>query len=148
MSEDSHPRSLQPTSASGPGDPTTHLTTEPPSEDNIADDLSKVNVVSSDFKEHPATTTSVQDVPVQPAPYPVSGGIPPTHTTSGGHAAPEPSRGQRAADKAKKYVHDAEEEGFYLWNVAKHHLLRPGVAGGLIGVGASLQTREARMRLT
>jgi hypothetical protein len=31
-------------------------------------------------------------------------------------------------------VHEAEEEGFYLWQVAKRYLLRPGVAGGLVGL--------------
>jgi hypothetical protein len=112
------------------------LTTDIPSQDNIADDAAKLNIVAPDFKENPATFTSIQDVPVQPAPQPISGGVP---AATGGSAmpAPEPSRKQKAADKAKKYAHEAEDEGHHLWDVAKQHLLRPGVAGGLLGVGMS-----------
>ena len=39
--------------------------------------------------------------------------------------------------KAKKQLHHAEEEGTYLWNYLSERLLRPGVAGGLIGIGMS-----------
>jgi len=34
----------------------------------------------------------------------------------------------------KKHLNDAEEEGFYLWELTKHYLFRPGVAGGLVGL--------------
>ncbi|PSR81121.1 hypothetical protein PHLCEN_2v6456 [Hermanssonia centrifuga] len=97
------------------------LNTEAPSHDNIADDAQKVNIVSSDFKQHPSTATSTQDVPYETPPVPVTA---PTRA---------PDR-HRAADKARKYAHDAEEEGFYLWNVTKQYLFRPSVAGGLLGV--------------
>jgi hypothetical protein len=33
------------------------------------------------------------------------------------------------------HLRDAEAEGLYLWNVTKQYLFRPGVAGGLIGLG-------------
>ncbi|KAI0358604.1 hypothetical protein OH77DRAFT_1502450 [Trametes cingulata] len=92
------------------------LTTEPPSADNIAEDAAKLNVVAPDFKKHPATTTSVQDVPADiPAP-----------------GAPAPSGSGES--RPRRYLHEAEQEGFYLWNVAKHYLLQPSVAGGLIGL--------------
>ncbi|KAI0691777.1 hypothetical protein BC835DRAFT_1359898 [Cytidiella melzeri] len=104
------------------------LNTEPPSHDNIADDAAKLNIVSADFKQNPATVTSTAGVPTESAPIPISGGLP-SHTTSGSR-----SKGQKASDKAKKYAHELEDEGFYLWNFAKHQLLRPGVAGGLLGV--------------
>lgn len=104
------------------------LTTEPPTQDNIADDAAKLNVVAPDFKQHPETTTSTASVPIQPLPQPISGGVPLDTSGSG------PAYGHRAADAAKRYVHEAEEEGVHSWNVAKRYLLRPGVAGGLLGV--------------
>lgn len=75
-------------------------------------------------------------MPVEPAPVLLSGGVP-------AHMTPESvstsrSKGQKAADKAKKYAHEIEDESFHLWNVAKQQLLRPGVAGGLLGVGTFL----------
>lgn len=36
--------------------------------------------------------------------------------------------------RSKEVVHKAEAEGFYLWELLKEQLFRPGVAGGLIGV--------------
>ncbi|KAF7793770.1 hypothetical protein EIP86_004891 [Pleurotus ostreatoroseus] len=98
------------------------LTTEPPSQDNIADDAAKLNIVSPDFKQHPATLTSIQDIPAESTP-PVS--HPHYHK-------------EKAADRARRYAHQVEDEGFYLWNVTKHYLFRPAVAGGLLGVGARL----------
>ncbi|KAI0759828.1 hypothetical protein BD413DRAFT_594966 [Trametes elegans] len=90
------------------------LTTEPPSADNIADDASKLNVVAPDFKKHPATTTSTQDVPPDlPTPGAPSG---------------------TAESRSRRYLHEAEEEGFYLWNLAKYYILQPSVAGGLLGL--------------
>ncbi|EIW62825.1 uncharacterized protein TRAVEDRAFT_26380 [Trametes versicolor FP-101664 SS1] len=90
------------------------LTTEPPSANNIADDGAKVNIVSSDFKKHPATTTSVQDIP---ADLPTPGA---------------PKGGRKS--KGRRYLDEAEQEGFYLWNVAKYYILQPSVAGGLVGL--------------
>ncbi|KAH9839564.1 uncharacterized protein C8Q71DRAFT_750069 [Rhodofomes roseus] len=91
------------------------LTTEPPSADNIADDAIKVNVVAPDFRTNPETTTSVSGPP------PVVGGAP----KSGPH-------GRKG--KARKYFDEAEEEGSYLYARAKQYILRPGVAGGLLGL--------------
>jgi hypothetical protein len=45
------------------------------------------------------------------------------------------SKLNKLEDEARKDWHKAEEEGSYLWNVLKEQLFRPGVAGGLIGVG-------------
>ena len=98
------------------------LNTEPPTHNNIADDVAKINIVAPDFKEHPATTTSIQDVPAD--------NLPPVSQPS--HKHPE-----GAADRARRYAHQAEDEGFYLLDLAKHYILRPAVAGGLLGVGTS-----------
>ncbi|PIL36066.1 hypothetical protein GSI_01726 [Ganoderma sinense ZZ0214-1] len=84
------------------------LNTDPPTADNIADDAAKVNIVSPDFKQDPATETSTQDVP---------------------SGAPIPSGGRR-----RRYIDEVEREGFYVGNLAKQYLLHPGVAGGLIGL--------------
>lgn len=92
------------------------LTTERRSASNVIDDTSKVNVVSSDFKENPATYTSETYVPedidddlVDPGRNVVKG-------------------------KRNRHLQEAQAEGIYLWEVAKHYLFRPGVAGGLIGL--------------
>lgn len=60
------------------------------------------------------------------------------HGTSDTSATSKSSKGKKAVDKAKHYAHELEDEGFYLWNLIKHQLLRPGVAGGLLGVGRCL----------
>ncbi|TFK54398.1 hypothetical protein OE88DRAFT_1733065 [Heliocybe sulcata] len=93
------------------------LNTESVSADAIADDTSKVNVVPSDFKQHPHTVTSETEIIVDSE-----------------EPAPPVPRKDKAKDKAKKRLHQAEVEGVYLWEVAKEYLFRPGVAGGLLGV--------------
>lgn len=77
---------------------------------------------------------------------PISGGIP-SHTTSSSAEPSKRTKGQDAAAKAKRYVHEVEEEGSHLWDVTKRYLLRPGVAGGLLGVGASLYPWSQRPTL-
>ncbi|KAI5895139.1 uncharacterized protein SCHCODRAFT_02618691 [Schizophyllum commune H4-8] len=93
------------------------LNTEPPHADNVADDTSKVTVVAPDFKEHPATVTSET--------------APPPDTMDNFPEMPSsPSRG----NKKNRRLQEAEAEGAYLLEVAKRYLLRPGVAGGLVGL--------------
>ncbi|KZT28921.1 hypothetical protein NEOLEDRAFT_1057143 [Neolentinus lepideus HHB14362 ss-1] len=89
------------------------LNTGSESFDDVADDAAKVNVVPSDFKQHPHTVTSETEVVRE-----TDESVPPV-----------PKK-----DKAKKRLHQAEVEGVYLWEIAKEHLLRPGVAGGLLGI--------------
>lgn len=38
-------------------------------------------------------------------------------------------------EKAREGLEEAEEKGLELWEKTKSYLLRPGVAGGLLGVG-------------
>ncbi|KAJ7783016.1 hypothetical protein B0H16DRAFT_475813 [Mycena metata] len=45
--------------------------------------------------------------------------------------APRPSP---RSGRAHKRFDEAEAEGIYLWESAKHYLFRPGVAGGLLGL--------------
>lgn len=85
------------------------LNTEPPTADNIIDDA-KVNIVAPNFK----------------AQLDAAG---PDHNEASGAKRPS-----SAKDRARKYVHDAEEEGLQLWAAAKQLLFRPAVAGGLIGL--------------
>ncbi|KAI0645892.1 hypothetical protein C8Q79DRAFT_723341 [Trametes meyenii] len=87
------------------------LTTEPPSADNLADDAAKLNIVAPDFKQHPETVTSAQDI-----------------------TKDLPTPGESKEGRSRRYLHEVEEEGFYLWNAARHYLLRPAVAGGLLGL--------------
>ncbi|KAH9911462.1 uncharacterized protein B0H18DRAFT_975722 [Fomitopsis serialis] len=91
------------------------FSTEPPSADNIADDAIKVNVVAPDFRSNPETTTSISGPP------PVASGAP----KSGHHGA---------KGKGKRYLHEAEEEGSYLYVRARQYIFQPGVAGGLLGL--------------
>lgn len=72
-----------------------------------------MNVVSSDFKSHPATITS-ENAPPPDAPA----GFPPTPYKR----------------KKNRNVEEIRAEGLYLWEVTKHYLFRPGVVGGLVGI--------------
>ncbi|KAK7035243.1 hypothetical protein VNI00_012010 [Paramarasmius palmivorus] len=76
-----------------------------------ADDTAKVNVVPHDWRSNPTTVTSETKPPPD--------------------SAFEDKAGR---GKASKRFREVEAEGAYLWNVAKHYLLRPGVAGGLVGL--------------
>ena len=44
-------------------------------------------------------------------------------------------KARHAKEKAHAQLERAEDEGLHLYAVAKEYILRPGVAGGLIGVG-------------
>ena len=96
------------------------LNTTKPTASGVADDTAKVGVVSPNFKQNPATTTSTY----QPPRY--------------GEEESDPSLHHRTAkskSKAKKVVHEAEKEAIHWSAVAKELMLRPPVAGGLVGVG-------------
>jgi hypothetical protein len=96
------------------------LTTAAPTAPSaVVDDAAKVNVVPTDFKEHPATVTSKADV------------VPDEDEDLVGQSKPSSRK-----KKAQKRLEEAEEEGLQLWHTAKQYILRPGVAGGLIGIGA------------
>lgn len=100
------------------------LNTEQPHASNIADDSAKVGVVSHDFKEHPETITS-QHTEEETIPSAI-----PSQTT------PAPRKEKKMPSKP---LDEARAEGLYLWELTKHALLRPGVAGGLVGLGMYLQ---------
>ncbi|KAK0212962.1 hypothetical protein DFS33DRAFT_85387 [Desarmillaria ectypa] len=85
------------------------LNTTPPSANPVVNDTTKVNLVPFDFKSNPVTATS----------------------------ANAPSRDPDSSlnkKRSNRRLREVEEEGCYLWDVAKDHLLRPGVAGGIIGI--------------
>ncbi|OAX44170.1 hypothetical protein K503DRAFT_789071 [Rhizopogon vinicolor AM-OR11-026] len=88
------------------------LTTEQSPSNNIIDDTSKVNVIPRDFEEDPSTYTSDVYVP---------------EDTEG-------DTGRVGKGKGSKRLQEAQAEGTYLWEVTKHYLLRPGIAGGLVGL--------------
>lgn len=106
------------------------LNTQPPTADNIADDAAKVNVVSADFKSNPATYTSEGRLAVDEQ----------YDDVMTGH---NDSRKYKAEKKVNKAYREAEAEGEYIWEVIKQHLLRPGVAGGLVGLGKFPRLRSA-----
>jgi len=86
----------------------------------VADDTTKVGVVSPNFKQNPATTTSTHQSPRYDDDEPDSS---PHRRTAKNKA------------KAEKLARDAEKEAIHWSTVAKELVLRPPVAGGLIGVG-------------
>jgi hypothetical protein len=95
----------------------------------IADDTAKVGVVSQDFKEHPATVTSEAHIVNQ---YPNPSRSQYSDASSSKDKAK--SKAREVEKKAENALHKAAGEGFYLWNLLRDQLLRPGVAGGLLGV--------------
>lgn len=90
------------------------------------DDSAKVNVAPADFKSHPATLTS--EVADSIPPYPISESPAPSG---------KPSARKRAQDAEKK----AEAKSLQLWGTIHEQLMRPAVAGGLIGVGLYIYHR-------
>jgi hypothetical protein len=87
---------------------------------SVADDTLKVNIVPSDFKNHPATVTSQYGETISTPPPP-----PPPFS----HETPK-------YKAAKKQLANAEVESVKLWDKLKDIILRPSFAGGLLGVGA------------
>ena len=56
------------------------------------------------------------------------------------HGTGKPKKKARQAkEKARVGFERAEEEGTHLYDIAKEYILRPGVAGGLIGVGEQVR---------
>lgn len=95
------------------------LNTVKPTASGVADDTAKVGVVSPNFKENPATTTSTY----KPPRYDEGSDSSPHHRTA------------KNKPKAKRLARDAEKEVIHWSAVAKELVLRPPVAGGLVGVG-------------
>ncbi len=85
------------------------LNTTPSSANPVVDDTAKVNLVPSDFKSNPITATSAN--------------------------APPPDSDLSSNKRSNRHLREVKQEGYYLWDVAKDYLLRPGVAGGIIGIG-------------
>lgn len=84
-----------------------------------ADDGAKVNVVPSDFKEHPSTLTSEVAESIL------------DYTPPGTHASSE----KPLAHKRDDVERNVEAKGFQLWDTVHKQLMRPAFAGGLFGVG-------------
>jgi hypothetical protein len=89
--------------------------------DNVADDGAKVNIVSSNFKSNPATYTSVGRMAFD------DGYDDPVAIDNDSKHKPK--------KKVNKAYQEAEAESEYIWEVTKQYLFRPGVAGGLLGLG-------------
>ncbi|KAF5325879.1 hypothetical protein D9611_000205 [Ephemerocybe angulata] len=99
------------------------LTVEEPSGSTTIDTSSKINIVSSqEFKDHPHT--DAETVPTQP--QVVSG--------NSGSGNKRPLGEDTTRDKIKKRKHQAQEEAATLWAQVVDYVVRPQVAGGLLGV--------------
>ncbi|KAF9218495.1 hypothetical protein BS17DRAFT_883398 [Gyrodon lividus] len=96
--------------------PTSFITNQGPTTSEV-DDTAKVNVVSGDFSDEPATYTAPEIfVPVEPEVK---------HT-----------KGEEKAFRGgcSRRLQETAVEGSYLWQLTKQCLFRPGVAGGLVGL--------------
>jgi hypothetical protein len=98
-----------PPSLQGHPDPALLNTTRPGGYGLVDSTNEKVVVAPPDFKSHPHTATSE-------------------------HVDPHVSSSSSKKDKAKRYAHRAEAEAESLWESTKNQLLRPGVAGGILGI--------------
>ncbi|KZV82764.1 hypothetical protein EXIGLDRAFT_778226 [Exidia glandulosa HHB12029] len=90
----------------------------------------KVNVVTPGFKDHPTTVTS-EYVPPSDDELERKYGIGSTARRSGN--ATGSSKADHRKEKAKEHLGRAEAEAATAWEYAKHQILRPGVAGGILG---------------
>ena len=95
------------------------LNTVQPTASGVADDTAKVGIVSPNFKQNPATTTSTYK--------------PPRYDEESDPPPHRPKKDNKA--KGKKLARDAREEAIHWSAVVKEVLLRPPVAGGLVGIG-------------
>ncbi|KAB5595448.1 hypothetical protein CTheo_1125 [Ceratobasidium theobromae] len=89
---------------------------------SLPDVTNTVNVAPSDFKSNPHTVTSETTVRVYES------------DDEGQGNRPGSSKRRAAKDRAHKGFHEAEQEGLYLWAQFKERVLRPGTAGGILGV--------------
>lgn len=96
------------------------LNTTKPTASGVADDTAKVGVVAPNFKQNPATTTSTYK--------------PPRYGEEESDSSPHHRSKKDNKAKAKKLARDAEKEAVHWSAVAKELVLRPPVAGGLVGV--------------
>lgn len=87
-----------------------------------------MNLVSPGYKSHPATSTSEAHA---------------DYDDDNDDAFPS-SNNPKKRKRANKRLEEVEAEGLYLWEVTKHYLLRPGVAGGLVGLSRS----SSRLNIT
>lgn len=96
------------------------LNTTKPTASGVADDTAKVGLVSPNFKENPATTTSTYK--------------PPRYNEEESDSSPHHRAKKDNKAKAKKAAHDTKKEAIHWSVVAKELVLRPPIAGGLVGV--------------
>ncbi|CAE6482667.1 unnamed protein product [Rhizoctonia solani] len=104
-------------------DPNLLTTEEDVSGGSLPDITRGVNVAPSDFKSNPQTVTS-ETIPAHQGD---------SDDEDQGNR-PGSSKRRAAKERARKGLHDAEEEGLYLWNQFKERILRPSTAGGILGV--------------
>ncbi|EJD35575.1 hypothetical protein AURDEDRAFT_108923 [Auricularia subglabra TFB-10046 SS5] len=90
----------------------------------------KVQIASPGFKEHPSTVTSEYIPPTDEELERKYGSTGPSSHRS--HNQAEKDKHRR--DKAKEHLHRAEHEAETAWEYAKTQILRPGVAGGILGI--------------
>ncbi|EFI28198.1 hypothetical protein CC1G_14225 [Coprinopsis cinerea okayama7 len=92
------------------------LNTTPPTDHTVVDDAAKVNVVGPDFKENPHTAFE-ENI---------------RRNVSTSESEGDDDRGD--GSKRRKHRRHRKHHPQTLWDQATEYLLRPGVAGGLVGI--------------
>ena len=100
------------------------LNTVPPTTSTVIDDASKVNIVAPDFKEHLESVTSKANATLV------------LESDYEGENEGNVNGSEKRKRRKERQSRDAQTEADGLWAVVKERLLQPGVAGGLLGVGA------------
>jgi len=109
------------------------LNTEPPAEGEVQlpdGDSTKVTVAPSDWKEHPKSVAEDLREQKAAAQSAMSDNLNAATSGNTNGSAKRKERKERTQERLDEY----EEEGKDLWARAKHTILQPGVAGGLLGV--------------
>jgi len=112
------------------------LNTTPPTAAAVANDTSKVNLVPPDFRENPQTTTSEAEILPQ--------NVVTLKTTRDDRQETNHLDKHTGMNhhEVKRPVQEGKARTNGLCGSVVEYLVRPGVAGGLLGLGVSLSSKD------
>jgi hypothetical protein len=98
------------------------------SPDIAQDEHAKVHVVPADYQPFGSKAAQPPSPSSEEDEVDVSGN---------GRVRSDDSKKRKAKKQANRAYREAQAEGIYIWESLKYYLLRPGVAGGLVGLRKS-----------
>ena len=107
------------------------LNTIPPHHSGIADDAAKLNIVPPEFKEHPHTYTSEAERFLE-------------EEETSPESEVKPHKSHKHSKRHHKEHNAAHATACSALDTVRHYFIRPGVAGGLIGLGMSTLHVQSR----